>query len=72
MQHCCYGQCHVAGMMRLIKQAVLFAPYSPDLNPTEEAFSKVMKSNEKNWNGFDIETAVSAAFNCITSEDCRT
>ena len=69
---------HAAGTVQLIEQAgalvYYLPPYSPDLNPIEEAFSKikyVLKSNEKNWNGFDIETAVSAAFNCITSEDCQ-
>jgi len=62
----------------LIEQAVALVyylpPYSPDLNPIEEAFSEVkyvLKSNEENWSDFDIETAVLAAFNCVTSEDCQ-
>ena len=45
-----------AGMAQLIEQAgalvYYLPPYSPDLNPTEEAFSKVkyvLKSNEENW-----------------------
>ena len=49
-------------------------PYSPDHNPIEEAFSEVksvLKANEENWDNFDVETAVSAAFNCIINEDCK-
>ena len=49
-------------------------PYSPDFNPIEEAFSKVksvLKANEKAWSNLDTETAVAAALNCITGEDCR-
>ena len=49
-------------------------PYSPDFNPIEEAFSKVksvLKANEKAWSNLGTETAVAAALNCITSEDCR-
>ena len=41
-------------------------PYSPDFNPIEEAFSKarsILKANEENWDAFDVETAVAAAFN---------
>jgi len=53
-------------VVQLIEQAgalvYYLPPYSPDLNPIEEAFSKVkyvLKSNEENWSGIDIETAVS-------------
>jgi len=31
----------------------------------------VLKSNEANWNCFDAETAILAAFNCVTPEDCQ-
>ena len=49
-------------------------PYRPDFNPIEEAFSKVKSvliDNEDAWSDWDVETAVSAAFNCVTSEDCH-
>jgi len=46
-------------------------PYSPDLNPIEEAFSKVNYVLKENWSCFNIEIAVSTAFNCITSEGCQ-
>ena len=42
-------------------------PYSPDLNPIEEAFSKV-KTLLKRTNILDTETA---SFATITAEDCR-
>ncbi len=45
-------------------------PYSPDLNPIEEAFSKV-KTLLKRTNILDTETALLASFATITAEDCR-
>ena len=48
-------------------------PYSPDLNPIEEAFSKVkseLKHVEKTMDIDDIETLALAAFSSITQEDC--
>ena len=48
-------------------------PYSPDLNPIEEAFSKV-KSELKGVDSnevCDTETALLASFNTITDEDCK-
>lgn len=69
---------HVGDILKLVENVGLLIyflpPYSPDLNPIEEAFSKVksvLKANEENWHDFDIETAVSAAFNCIHTEDCQ-
>ena len=47
-------------------------PYSPDLNPIEEAFSKVksqLKSLEPHID--DTEAAVLASFATITAQDCR-
>ena len=47
-------------------------PYSPDLNPIEQAFSKIkieLKSIEQEIE--DIETAVLASFATITPLDCR-
>lgn len=49
-------------------------PYSPDFNPIELAFAKtksVLKANENVWQNFDVETAVLAALNTITREDCE-
>jgi len=49
-------------------------PYSPDLNPIEYLFSKVksiLKKSEEAWYNFTIQTAVAAALNCITQEDCE-
>lgn len=69
---------HVGDILKLVENVgtlvYYLPPYSPDLNPIEEAFSKVksvLKANEDNWHFFDIETAVAAAFNCISSEDCK-
>ena len=47
--------------------------HSPDYNPIELAFSKVkslLKEHENEWKDFDVETAVIAALNTITSDDC--
>ena len=47
-------------------------PYSPDLNPIEEAFSKakaMMKAMEKEM--YDIDTVVYSAFSAITADDCE-
>ena len=50
-------------------------PYSPDLNPIEETFSKVkaeMKHLEESMpNLSDIETIVFNAFTTVTPEDCQ-
>jgi transposase len=46
-------------------------PYSPDLNPIEECFSKVkscLKSSELESN--DLQTAILGAFASITPDDC--
>ena len=48
-------------------------PYSPDLNPIEECFSKVkslLKSMETTYQD-DLETDILAAFSCITPNDCQ-
>ena len=48
-------------------------PYSPDLNPIEELFSKVkseMKANEYALVGHDLETSILCGFISITSDDC--
>ena len=65
---------HVARVKSLITEvgALLhyLPPYSPDLNPIEECFSKVkscLKSTE--IVNDDLETAVLAAFTCVTPND---
>lgn len=69
---------HVAGVVDTIQNAGALAyflpPYSPDLNAIEHTFSKVksvLKANERDWSELDTETAVVAAFNCVTIEDCQ-
>ena len=66
---------HVPKVAKSIQDVVaLFIylpPYSPDLNPIEELFSKVkkvMKSLEMDQN--DIETLLLASFASVTTEDC--
>ena len=53
----------------------IFAPYSPDYNPIEEAFSKVkivMKSMEVEMQALDdIDTIIYAAFSLISPDDCK-
>ena len=49
-------------------------PYSPDFNAIELTFSKVksvLKRNECVWQDMDTETALLAALNTVTSEDCQ-
>ena len=49
-------------------------PYSPDLNPIEEVFSKVksfLRANDTVYlSTFSPQTLVSMAFNNVTTEDC--
>lgn len=48
-------------------------PYSPDLNPIEELFSKVksvMKANEYVLEDYDLETSILCGFISVTSDDC--
>ena len=49
-------------------------PYSPDLNPIEEMFSKVkstMKSLDHTTGESDIETTVLAAFSMVDERECK-
>ena len=68
---------HTGNIVQDLEQAGLLVynlpPYSPDLNPIEEAFSdvkSVLKTNEENWYIFDVETAVSV-FDSISSKGCK-
>ena len=49
-----------------------FLPYSPDLNPIEEAFSKVkyfLQASEQSMPQEDLETLIVMAFSSITASD---
>ena len=54
---------------------IYLPPYSPDLNPIEEAFSSAksyLKSHEAIiCNGNDIKMTIEAAFNSISADDCK-
>ena len=48
-------------------------PYSPDLNPIEECFSKVkafLKVHDNEMQADNVETCVMQAFCTVTSNDC--
>lgn len=70
---------HIPEVTDLIQQtgALIYwlPPYSPDLNPIEEAFSKakaMMKAMEYEMQILmDIDTIVYSAFSAITAEDCE-
>lgn len=74
LDNCSIHHCaEVVASLRDIGVMVHFLPpYSPDLNPIEEAFSKVkteLRSIEAQC--MDIETALLASFTTITEQDCR-
>jgi hypothetical protein len=69
---------HIHGIVNMIEEVGAIAhflpPYSPDLNPIEEAFSKVkyeLKSLERNMDMYDTETVMLAAFASISPLDCE-
>ena len=68
---------HVHGVAPLIEStgALLYylPPYCPDLNPIEEAFSKLkstLRANESLLNTMDCESVVLHSFSAITQTDC--
>ena len=69
---------HVHGVVDLIEsqgaRLIFLPPYSPDLNPLEEVFSKVKSIMKENHSIFQscTETRVllTMAFNMVTKEDC--
>ena len=69
---------HHAGVQELISSVggllIYLPPYSPDLNPIEEAFSSVksfVKANEQLVETTtDLENVLLTAFANITPEDC--
>ena len=74
LDNCSVHHCQeVIGSLRDTEVMIQFlAPYSPDLNPIEEAFSKVkteLKSIEPHIT--DVETAIPASFATITPQDCK-
>ena len=70
---------HIGEVSDLIQQTGALVhwlpPYSPDMNPIEEAFSKakcVMRAMELEMQTLqDIDTLVYSAFSCITPGDCQ-
>lgn len=70
---------HVAGVANLVLQtgALLhfLPPYSPDLNPVEQVFSKVKTIMKENDQLFQIYSAprvlITMAFGMVTENDCR-
>ncbi len=76
MDNCSIHHVHeVVKMIEEVGAIVQFLPpYSPDLNPIEEAFSKVkseIKSFERTMDINDIETITLAAFASISQSDCQ-
>ena len=63
----------VTAMLEEVGVLVHFIPpYSPDLNPIEEAFAKVKLSLKTDIQDItDIETLLLASFTEITPEDCQ-
>ena len=69
---------HVDSVVQLIQNTgalvQFLPPYSPDLNPIEEAFSKLkstMKANEEMLIDTDSNIAILTAINNITAQDCK-
>ena len=71
---------HVDDAVQMNEEAGAFAiflpPYSPDLNPIEEAFSKLkyfLKANDpfvQVCSDYELEDIITAGFATITAEDC--
>lgn len=71
---------HVDDAVQMIEEAGAFAiflpPYSPHLNPIEEAFSKMkyfLKANDpfvQVCSDYELEDNITAGFATITAEDC--
>lgn len=69
---------HVNGVVDLIELTgalvIFLPPYNPDLNPIEEAFSKLkhtFKANEGLLDTLDTESLVLHACTSITADDCK-
>ena len=46
-------------------------PYSPDMNPIEELFSKVKYKLRRFADDFDLERLLLLSFSAVTSDDCN-
>ena len=73
-----YSIHHIVEVKDLLHQAgvlVLFLPYSPDLNPIEEAFIYIKTCLKKHDNlvqsGAPLTTIFDAAFESISSDHCN-
>lgn len=71
---------YVDGVKELIEdqagsRLLFLPPYSPDLNPLEEAFSQVKSIMEQNDDHFQVYSAprelLCLAFGMVTKEDCQ-
>ena len=71
---------HVRGVKELIEnqlgaRLLFLPPYSPDLNPVEEVFSKVKTIIKQNDSLFQVCSAprvlLTMAFSMVTKEDCH-
>ena len=69
---------HTQNVVSLIEEVGVFVhflpPYSPDLNPIEEAFSKAkynIKYLERIMDTSDLETIMLCAFAMISKQDCQ-
>ena len=70
---------HFAEVVKFIQEVgaeiIFLPPYSPDLNPIEELFSKVkttLKSAENLVHTTDLETLLLHSFTTVTEKDCKT
>ena len=71
---------HVQGVLQLIEnqaqaKVIFLPPYSPDLNPTEQVFSKVksiLKANDQLLQVYSEPRCLLAmAFSMVSKEDCN-
>ena len=72
---------HVQGIVSMITEVGALVhylpPYSPDLAPIEECFSKVksllqsMEPADHEQHTYDLETSILAAMSQVTPEDCK-
>ena len=64
----------VSSIQEVGAHVLFLPPYSPDLNPIEELFSKVkttLKSTEAEVHTTDLETLLLYSFTAITDDDCK-
>ena len=67
---------HVAEVMTMLEEVGVLVhflpPYSPDLNPIEEAFSKVKSTLKTEMEGIsDMEALILSSFTSTSTDDCK-